>query len=174
MDINGERFMNIQLMGNRNFKHQKGIKRPLEVRFWEKVEATYADKCWNWAGHLGKFNYGQIQVNGRPEPAHRVSWELRFGTIPDGMCVLHRCDNPSCVNPHHLFLGTNLDNIKDRHAKNRDARGERSGKSTLTNDQVIQIKRLYRPKVFGCRKIGKQLGIDHSTVCHVISGRTWK
>jgi hypothetical protein len=130
--------------------------------------------CWNWIGHLVKFNYGQIQVDGQPRPSHRVSWMLHFGKIPDGMCVLHKCDNPSCVRPDHLFLGTTATNNTDRHLKNRDARGSRSGKSVLTEELVQQIRTLYKRGEFGSQRIANMLGLKKPTVKHVLRGRTWK
>lgn len=75
--------------------------------------------CWIWMGPTKIDGYGRINVNQRNCHAHRISWELYKGPIPQGMCVLHRCDTPSCVNPHHLFLGTKIENNKDRDNKKR-------------------------------------------------------
>lgn len=98
-------------------------RRSLEERFWEKVQKT--DSCWPWTGFLNHFGYGNISSGGRygrPIRAHRVSWELHNGPIPDGLFVLHNCpsgDNPACVNPAHLWLGTKLQNSRDMMAKGR-------------------------------------------------------
>ena len=93
----------------------------LKARFWEKVDKT--DDCWVWISSKisSKPNrgYGRIWVNGKPELAHRISWEIANGPIPKGMQVLHRCDNPSCVRPDHLFLGTQRDNMQDSIEKGR-------------------------------------------------------
>src|SRR5687767_4720826 len=91
--------------------------RPLSERFWEKVRKT--DGCWLWTASRNAKGYGQIMYQRRPIHAHRVSWQLANGPIPDGLCVLHRCDNPQCVNPGHLFLGTIVDNNRDMFAKGR-------------------------------------------------------
>jgi hypothetical protein len=94
------------------------MNRSLAERFWEKVDRS--GECWTWtASKIGR-GYGQIGITrSRSDRAHRVSWRLAHGEIPNGLCVLHRCDNPSCVNPAHLFLGTKGDNAADRQKKGR-------------------------------------------------------
>lgn len=88
-------------------------------KFWSQVEKT--DSCWRWTGRTKRhfFGYGVFRFYGRNVNTHRVSWILTHGEIPNGLCVLHKCDVPECVNPDHLFLGTHADNCKDRHAKGR-------------------------------------------------------
>ena len=93
--------------------------RLLATRFWEKVKKS--DDCWVWTAAIDKCGYGYIGLGpGKGMgKAHRVSWQLHKGGIPEGLCVLHKCDNPSCVNPEHLFLGTQKDNAVDRELKGR-------------------------------------------------------
>lgn len=86
-------------------------------RFWERVLKTQS--CWVWTGGKRRKGYGCLEWEGKKRGAHRVSWELHFGPVPDGLHVLHRCDNPPCIRPEHLFLGTNLENHADRVAKLR-------------------------------------------------------
>jgi hypothetical protein len=101
-------------------------------RFWKKVNKT--DGCWLWtATRIGR--YGGFRFEGRSRTAHRVSWELAFGPIPDGLQVLHHCDTPLCVNPQHLFLGTPLDNARDRDSKGRGYNGEGPRKN-LSSDRT--------------------------------------
>ena len=149
---------------------------PLTDRFWRKVNVVRdATSCWNWVGGpFGEGLYGIIGVNGSSIRTHRVSWEIHFGKIPDGECVLHECDNKKCVRPDHLFLGTKSSNNSDRHAKNRDAKGSRNGKSVLNDGIVREIKRLYQRRSFGARKIAVKLGLNYSTVNNVTAGRVWK
>jgi hypothetical protein len=91
-----------------------------DERFWSKVNRSAADACWTWKGRVTEKNkYGRASVNGKKIPAHRVAFALANGAIPDGLYVLHRCDNPPCCNPAHLFLGTYKDNIDDMDAKGR-------------------------------------------------------
>jgi len=94
---------------------------PIQSRYIAKVTVGH-DGCWGWVGSIDHFGYGQIQHEGKVQPAHRVSWVLARGPIPDGLCVLHRCDNPPCTNPEHLFLGTKKDNMMDAARKGRIAR----------------------------------------------------
>ena len=96
--------------------------------FWTRVEIGAVDECWPWTGPRFHFGHGAAWVKGRQYRSHRFVWEATRGPIPDGLCVLHRCDNPPCCNPMHLFLGTKADNSHDRHAKGRTARGERNGR----------------------------------------------
>lgn len=118
-------------------------------RFWKYVEKS--DGCWTWTGSRHRGGYGQInssQNNStgerhQPMPASRASWLVHFGEIGDGLEVCHRCDNPPCVRPDHLFLGTRQQNSEDKVRKGRQARGERSGVAKLTADQVIEIRRQF-------------------------------
>jgi hypothetical protein len=113
--------------------HLMPASRPLKDRFWEKVSKDgprhkSLGKCWVWTAAKEGTGYGSIGLgpgNGLGK-AHRVSWELHYGTIPYGLCVLHKCDNPACVRPSHLFLGTQLDNARDKEGKGRGnhARGD--------------------------------------------------
>lgn len=104
----------------------------LERRFDEKVKFGKSDECWEWLGWRLD-GYGRMRWRGRVQGAHRVSWFLMYGEIPDGMLVLHHCDNRGCVNPDHLFLGTNQDNIDDR---------ERKGRGVWPINRYLQKRRL--------------------------------
>lgn len=96
----------------------KRINGPLDVRFWAKVDKS--TDCWEWMGNIKEDSgYGSIKNGNTMDYAHRVSWTLHFGTIPKGLCVLHKCDNRRCVNPNHLFLGTYKDNVQDMIKKGR-------------------------------------------------------
>lgn len=129
------------------------------------------DECWEWK-HGRCQEYGIS--NGRG--AHRVSWEVHRGPIPEGMYVCHRCDNPPCVNPDHLFLGTLQDNIADRVAKGRSsgdpALGEAKVISKLTNAAVRDIRRRGKDGEFH-HIIAARFGVSRTTICNVINRKVW-
>ncbi len=117
-------------------------RRPLRERFAEKWQLDAATGCHVWIAATDTFGYGRIAIGDRRQGlTHRVSWELSRGQIPDGLCVLHRCDNPPCVNPEHLFLGTHTDNARDRSNKGRSMHGSGHVDAKLSEADVVEILR---------------------------------
>lgn len=150
---------------------------PVEDRFLSKVIIKADNECWIWNASLrkagGGFKYGQFSFNGYPEWAHRVAYILFNGPIPEGAKVCHSCDNTLCVNPNHLFLGTQKDNIHDMMAKDRDAfTGERNHNSKMTKAKVLRARTL-RKKGMSYASIGKILKVSISTIVDIIKNRTW-
>ena len=153
----------------------------LAERFWEKVKRT--DACWFWTGSKIKAGYGQIHAGGSTRQmllAHRVSWKLHHGAIPSEFNVLHKCDNPSCVNPDHLFLGTSKDNTQDMFTKGRwrmphypGSKGENNGNSRLTASDVLAIRSL-RANNLSQKIIAKRFGINKKTVAMIERRVTWR
>ena|SRR6185436_4498635 len=140
-------------------------------RFWRKVRVT--DGCWLWMAAKGTGGYGIFQLNGEARRAHSLAYQDFFGPIPDGLIVCHHCDNPPCVRPDHLFLGTSADNSGDMKDKGRSARGERHGSARLTADQVIEIRRRYSGGELQ-RELGMQFGITQAMVSAIIRRENWR
>ncbi len=110
--------------------------------FWRYVERGLPNECWIWKGAKTNIGYGTIKINGKMIGAHRVSYQIHYGEINPGMCILHKCDNRSCVNPHHLYEGTYQDNADDRRDRGRDyyMKGENHGRAKLTWEKVRGIR----------------------------------
>lgn len=143
-----------------------------EQCFWEKVIKTQA--CWIWSGAKNKRGYGIITIRRKAINAHRFSYTIHRGQIPDRMFVCHHCDNPSCVRPDHLFLGTSKDNTQDMMRKCRDKLiGVRSSVHKLKENEVRFI-RLY-PNTYGSGRIlAKQFGVCPETISMIKHGKSWK
>jgi hypothetical protein len=156
-------------------KYRKPI--PIDLRFWKYVDKKGENECWNWIGFKKQTGYGQIRGLDKNRKSkmlrsHRVSWILTNGEIPDSLCVLHKCDNPSCVNPKHLFLGTIKDNVQDMIKKGRNflRTGIRIRRAKLKEHEVIEIINSKKPGSF----LSKLYGVSNSTI-YLIKGRgSWK
>lgn len=158
------------------------LARPEDVgeRFWAKVLKT--ETCWLWTGaRLVAGGYGCIKIGGRAGTsyrAHRLSWELANGPIPNGLLVLHRCDHPPCVNPDHLFLGTHEDNTHDMHSKDRGfvppaMIGDQHPLAKVSESIVMEIRRLYAEGT-PAPKLGRIYGISACHAWSIATGRAWK
>jgi hypothetical protein len=145
-------------------RHCAGLSphQPIEIRFWKKVKIGANGGCLEWTGSRKPDGYGSLTLDRKLRSAHRVSWELSNGPIPEGLCVLHRCDNPPCVNPEHLFLGTHSDNALDKVKKGRGTRGK-----NLTDSIVMAIRADPRNQ----RAIAAQYGCHQTTVSAIKRGK---
>lgn len=161
----------------------KGSEVSIEKKFWKKVQKT--DDCWIWtacgSGPDGK--YGGIMIRHKKQKAHRVSYEIHFGAIPKGMYVCHSCDNPKCVRPDHLFLGTAKQNTQDCISKRRmhfqikpdfmaNLRGSQNPKSKLTERVVLEMRNR-RKLGESLRGLAREAGVCHKTLLSAIHGKTW-
>ena len=153
----------------------------LPARFWAKAKKTTADDCWIWLGRKLPKGYGQIAtglVGGGSLYSHRVAYFLEHGKFDLSLDVLHRCDNPSCVNPDHLFLGTQLENMRDMIKKGRNRGGARTGErhkmALLTNKQVFQIRRIYNEIGLSRKTLSVLFMVSPAVIGGVVTRRNWK
>lgn len=146
-------------------------------RFWEKVRVGGSRSCWDWKGHKHHKGHGQFYFRGRAHYAHRISWILTFGEILNGLCVLHHCDNPKCVNPFHLFLGTQQDNILDMISKGRDRRGifpgTKSPNAKLTEAKVKRIREFFEVEAATVRELSKMFNVSETLIRRIVKREAW-
>lgn len=151
---------------------------PLIDRFWSRVDKS--GDCWVWTAATTNGGYGVIRDTGRNGKiirAHRLSWELHNGPIPAGIEVCHRCDNPPCVNPAHLFLGTHQDNVTDTVNKGRASgggpRGSLHHQAKLTEAQVLDIRAVYAAGAASQRQLARKYNVDRGTIQHIVKRMVW-
>lgn len=148
-------------------------------RFWLRVDKKGPllrgnGRCWVWKGARLSDGYGHLMVAGRSYRAHRWSYEQNFGPIPPGLSVLHRCDSPPCVNPSHLFLGTQVDNMRDSAAKGRQGHpGEKNGRAKLTAANVAAIRAAATGRYGERSELARQYGISSNQIGLILDGRSW-
>ena len=173
-------------------------------RFWSKIDKTpNPNGCWIWIAGKDKDGYGFFKLNGKTIRAHRFSYEIHYGKIPNGLNVLHHCDNPTCIRPHHLFLGTCQDNSNDMKIKNRQAKGSKHGSikhperlsrgdkhywhlhpeikfgeknpnNKLTNEQVLEIRHKYIPRKYGHKILAKEYNVHPHLIYLILKNKNWK
>lgn len=147
-------------------------------RFHEDYIPEPNTGCWLWIGGMtgSAPKYGCVMFNYKSIRAHRYSYILHHGAFDKSLFVCHKCDTPSCVNPEHLFLGTQFDNMRDASKKNRfgDRKGIKCSAAKLSEEQVLAIRSEYIPKKMGFKKLGKKYGVHHVTIQHICTRKTWK
>ncbi len=150
-------------------------------RFWSKVEKT--ETCWNWTGAVRNGGYGSfsaLQPDGswKPRLAHRISYQMEFGTFDESLLVCHTCDNRLCVRPDHLFLGTTQDNMDDMVQKRRQgprkAKGESHGMAKVTEDDVREIRKLYAEGILDQPTLAARYGVTQVAVSQIVLRKSWR
>lgn len=147
-----------------------------EQRFWKYVKKGGVDECWEWIGarlnHRG--GYGQLNIAGKIIKSTHFSYELHKGEVPKGVCVCHTCDNPPCVNPRHLFLGTRKENSQDMAEKGRSMFGEKCMNAKLTWREIAEIRKAYATRKYYQRELAKMFGISPSNISMIVNERRWQ
>lgn len=155
--------------------HNKYASITIKDRIWKKINVKGENECWEWKGCKFPNGYGNIRYKKKCALTHRVIYELTYGNIPENLLVCHRCDNPSCCNPNHLFLGTCKDNLDDMRRKKRwkcsSRRNELNSHCKLTNIQVLEIKRLYETKLYSYKKLSKIYNVTYGHIGKIINNK---
>jgi hypothetical protein len=147
-------------------------------QFWNHVSKT--DTCWTWIGSIyrqtgyGRFYIGQDGKKKLYAKAHRLAYELTKGPIPDGLIICHTCDNPSCVNPDHLYAGTWADNMRDRDTRLRHYHGERVNTNKLNEEQVLEIRARYANGETNKSQLAREYGVSNPLIGFIIRGQSWR
>lgn len=151
-----------------------------QERYWDRVDVRNEDECWLWtttlckANHCGIFNISPRDGLCVRMKAHRISYFLAHGVLPDHLDVCHHCDNPACCNPHHLFLGTQDDNMKDCYHKGRNTKGEQVHWHKLKEKDVLQIRKRFARGGVTVTDIAREYKMSHFAIRCVVERRTWK
>lgn len=153
--------------------------KPLAGRFWPKVDCRGPDECWPWTASCRRSGHGQIAIGSTTIGAHRASWIIHHGPVPEGLFVCHHCDNPPCVNPAHLFLGTHDDNMADMRAKSRGVvpapavmRGTVNPNSKIDEATVSEIRRR-RQSGETVRSVAASVGLSPAQISRIANGKRW-
>lgn len=142
----------------------------LRERLLAKVDQSAGpDACWPWLGHIDAKGYGVYKTGGRPQKAHRLVWKIVFGhALPDDKHLLHRCDNPPCVNPTHLYIGAWQENMQDAIERGQYRLGENRPNAKLTDAQVAEIRELYKLREWSQQKLADKFGVSQHHVSRLV------
>lgn len=157
----------------RSHSEQKQCEKYWLRSFYEKITKT--ESCWLWNGVILKHGYGQFSKGQKRDSAHRFSYKIHKGEIPKGMVICHKCDNPRCVNPEHLFLGTYKDNTQDMINKNRQRhlKGEEAVSAKLNWEKVNEIRKRYKNEIITMQELANQFNVSLIVISKLLHNKTW-
>jgi hypothetical protein len=154
-----------------------GLDESTIARFWSRVDRRGPDECWEWTAHTQSKGYGMMWAGKSEVLAHRISWLIEFGNIPDGLLVCHHCDNRICCNPAHLFLGTPADNSRDmvvkHRARGRSRWGEENQNAKLTREQVVMMRAMSLDHTVSGVSLAKRFSITKTNVYAILANKAW-
>ena len=150
------------------------MSKSVRERLEKHSQINEATDCIEWRGSKSPEGYGYIKVNGRTRYVHRTAYEIHKGAIPKHCVVMHQCDNPRCINPDHLVVGSVADNIADKVAKARQAKGERNGRAKLRARQVAAIRRFHLAGRLTKSQLARKYSVDRACIDRIVSKRTWR
>jgi hypothetical protein len=168
-------FCNFSCSAKYREEHRDKSKDNGSVKFWSRVNVLGNEECWEWKAYRNKKGYGEYSYQGHNRQASRLAWFFTHGEIPENMDICHRCDNPPCCNPNHLFLGTHEINMRDMAEKGRGAgpglKGSQLGNAKLTEKDVLEIRRLHN--IVPGRKLAEQYGVCYTTIKAIFTRKIW-
>ena len=145
-----------------------------EQKLLDYSELDPSTGCRLWIRHCVRGGYGQVSYRGKQVLAHRLSYEISVGPVPEGLCVIHSCHTPACINPDHLRVGTHQDNSDDMVRAGRSASGEKHGRTKLTFEKVQDIRQKYNSGDYTLSVLSSLFGVSKTHVSYIIRGKTWK
>ena len=144
-------------------------------QFWESIDKKTNEECWEWIKGKTSKGYGTVRYENKTYLAHRLAYQLFHNKTLDKLIfICHKCDNPLCCNPNHLFQGTNKDNIDDKVNKNRQTKGETNANVKLTSEQVISIRTTYENRNITHRQLASIYNVTSPTITAILKRKTWK